>query len=64
VIFADGSVRLIPETIDPSVFRALCTTHGAESIDLQSLPPVTDVPPTGGTSQANAGQATAPAAGS
>lgn len=53
VIFADGSVRLIPETIDPGVFRALCTTHGAETVDLTSLPPVTDVPPTGGTSQAS-----------
>lgn len=64
VIFADGSVRLIPETIDPGVFRALCTTHGAETIDLQSLPPVTEVPATAGKAQAQVPANNAPAAGS
>lgn len=34
---ADGSVRRISKDIDPAVFRALCTMHGAETIDLKVL---------------------------
>lgn len=37
VIFADGSARTISKSIDPAVFRALCTIHGAESVDLGSM---------------------------
>jgi len=35
---ADGSVRQIPGNIDPKVFRAMCTMHGAETVDLQAAP--------------------------
>lgn len=38
VVMADGSVRQIPANIDPKVFRAMCTIHGAETIDLQQAP--------------------------
>lgn len=34
VAMADGSVKRIAKGIDPAVFRALCTIHGAESVDL------------------------------
>ncbi len=37
VLFADGSSRIISADIDPEVFKALCTTHGADSIDLNKL---------------------------
>ena len=37
VLFADGSVRRLSAKIDPKVFRALCTIHGAESVDMQPL---------------------------
>lgn len=36
VAMADGSVKRISKDIDPAVFRALCTMHGAEKIDLQA----------------------------
>jgi hypothetical protein len=39
-VFADGSVRSISKNIDPAVFRALCTAHGAETVDLGSTPAV------------------------
>ncbi|MBC7855024.1 MAG: DUF1559 domain-containing protein [Pirellulaceae bacterium] len=43
VVMADGSVRVISSNINPAVFRALCTIHGAEKIDLASdAPPSTD----------------------
>lgn len=32
-MFADGSVRRISADIDPSVFRAMSTIHGADSVD-------------------------------
>jgi len=35
VLFADGSVRAISADIDPKVFRAMCTIHGAETVDQQ-----------------------------
>ncbi|HUE74302.1 MAG TPA: DUF1559 domain-containing protein [Pirellulaceae bacterium] len=38
-MMADGSVRLISENIDPAVFRAMCTMHGAESVDLPNAAP-------------------------
>jgi hypothetical protein len=38
-VMADGSVRQIPASIDPQVFRAMCTIHGADSVDLQRAPP-------------------------
>lgn len=34
VAMADGSVKRISKDIDPAVFRALCTIHGAETIDM------------------------------
>lgn len=34
VALADGSVRRISKDIDPAVFRALCTIHGGEKVDL------------------------------
>ena len=36
VAMADGSVKRISKDIDPAVFRALSTIHGAESIDLKA----------------------------
>lgn len=36
VSMADGSVKRISKDIDPAVFRALSTIHGAESIDLKA----------------------------
>jgi hypothetical protein len=41
---ADGSVRFISSDIDPQVFKAMCTIHGAESIDLSANPHVTASP--------------------
>jgi hypothetical protein len=35
VMMADGSVRQVSGNIDPRVFKAMCTTHGAESYDLE-----------------------------
>jgi hypothetical protein len=37
-VMADGSVRQIPANIDAKVFRAMCTIHGAESIDREPAP--------------------------
>ncbi len=34
-IMADGSVRQINANIDPAVFKAMCTIHGSETVDLQ-----------------------------
>jgi len=43
VVMADGSVRTISSNISPAVFRALCTMHGAETVDLNTVaPPSTD----------------------
>lgn len=36
VVMADGSIRHISADIDPRVFKALCTTHGAEEVDMNS----------------------------
>ena len=33
-LMADGSVRLIPSSVDPKVFRNLCTIHGGETVDM------------------------------
>lgn len=37
VLFADGSSRFISADIDPEVFKAMCTMHGAEQIDMTKL---------------------------
>jgi hypothetical protein len=37
VMFADGSARVISANIDPAVFRAMCTIHGSEQVDLNKL---------------------------
>ncbi|MCE9525519.1 MAG: DUF1559 domain-containing protein [Planctomycetales bacterium] len=43
VLMADGSVRVVSSKINPAVFRALCTIHGDEKIDLATdAPPSTD----------------------
>ncbi|MEX2174080.1 MAG: DUF1559 domain-containing protein [Pirellulaceae bacterium] len=39
VVMADGSVRQISANVDPRVFRAMCTIHGAESVDLETAAP-------------------------
>jgi hypothetical protein len=36
VAMADGSVKRISKEIDPAVFRALCTIHGGETVDLSA----------------------------
>jgi len=42
VLMADGSTRHLSAEIDPSVFRALVTIHGAESVDASPLGPAID----------------------
>jgi len=37
VMFADGSARTISADIDPEVFKAMCTMHGAEQVDMSKL---------------------------
>lgn len=37
VLMADGSTRHLSEDINPSVFRATCTIHGADSVDVSHL---------------------------
>jgi hypothetical protein len=37
-LMADGSVRLISNSIDPKVFRDLCTIHGGEKVDMGAFP--------------------------
>jgi hypothetical protein len=36
-MFADGSVRVLNPKMDPSVFRAMCTMHGKETVDLKDV---------------------------
>jgi hypothetical protein len=38
-VMADGSVRHVSPSIDPKVFKAMCTIHGAESVDLDRSAP-------------------------
>ena len=33
-MMVDGSVRFLSKDIDPQVLRAMCTIHGADSVDL------------------------------
>jgi hypothetical protein len=35
VVMADGSVRHIAADVDPRVFKAMTTIHGAESVDIE-----------------------------
>jgi len=42
-VMADGSVRQISSSIDPAVFKAMCTIHGQDSVDLQRDAPSFDV---------------------
>ncbi len=37
VLFADGSARVISSDIDPEIFKAMCTMHGGEAIDMSKL---------------------------
>jgi hypothetical protein len=39
VVMADGSVRHVSSQVDPKVFRAMCTIHGADSVDLEQVAP-------------------------
>jgi hypothetical protein len=34
-VMADGSVRFISANVDPAAFRAMCTIHGSDSVDLE-----------------------------
>jgi hypothetical protein len=43
VVMADGSVRHVLASIDPAVFKAMCTIHGQDSADLQTHSPSFDV---------------------
>jgi hypothetical protein len=52
VLMSDGSTRVISSSIDPKLFRALCTTHGAEQVDATAIP----VPTAGGTTPAPTGK--------
>ncbi len=33
-VMADGSVRFVSSDVDPSAFRAMCTIHGGETVDV------------------------------
>jgi hypothetical protein len=35
VVMADGSVRHVTANVDPKIFRAMCTIHGSDSVDLE-----------------------------
>ena len=37
VLMADGSARVVSATVDPEIFKAMCTIHGAEQIDMAKL---------------------------
>jgi hypothetical protein len=37
-MMADGSVRLVPSSVDPKVFRDLCTIHGGERVEMGPFP--------------------------
>jgi len=39
VMMADGSVRHVSENVDPRAFKAMCTIHGADSVDLDRAAP-------------------------
>jgi hypothetical protein len=54
VLMADGSTRHLSADMDPAVFRALCTIHGAESVDVSQLGPV--APSFPGTQAASGGR--------
>jgi hypothetical protein len=43
VVMADGSVRHVAAGIDPAVFKAMCTIHGQDSVDLERIAPQFDV---------------------
>ena len=38
VLMSDGSVRSVSPNVDPKIFEAACTIHGAESFDLKQFP--------------------------
>ena len=37
VMFADGSARVISANIEPEIFKAMCTIHGSEQVDMGKL---------------------------
>jgi len=37
VMFADGSARVLSSSVDPEIFKAMCTMHGSEQIDMGKL---------------------------
>jgi len=37
ILFADGSARAISSKINPKVFAAMCTMHGAEQVDMNEV---------------------------
>jgi hypothetical protein len=39
VVMADGSVRHVNSSVDPKVFKAMSTIHGADSVDLERSAP-------------------------
>jgi hypothetical protein len=43
VVMADGSVRHVSATIDPALFKAMCTIHGQDSVDFDAHAPAFDV---------------------
>ncbi len=45
-LMADGSARTLSPDMDPALFRALCTTHGKETVDLAKAGTTLDKFPT------------------
>ena len=45
VLMADGSTRFVAADVDPTVFRQMCTIHGAETVDVSQLGPEQEIVP-------------------
>jgi hypothetical protein len=44
VVMADGSVKFIKAEVNSGVFKAMCTVHGAETVDLGTVPELIEAP--------------------
>ena len=44
VLMADGSAKWLKADVDPAVFRAMCTIHGKDTVDLSYLTTMNNTP--------------------
>jgi len=42
-VMADGSVRFVSSDVDPGAFRAMCTIHGSDTVDVSKWSKTTDL---------------------